>query len=77
MYNLQKHTSNPYLHLKMIGFGKNKCCLLLFLLFDTTTGVTFGKARERRPFGSDTEGGETCLASSVFWLVIPTWQQEI
>ena len=29
MYNLQKHTSNPYLHLKMIGVWKNKCRLLL------------------------------------------------
>ena len=27
--------------------------------------------------GSDIEGGEICLTSSVFWRVIPTWQQEI
>ena len=31
----------------------------------------------RHPFGSDTKGGKICLAPSVFWQVIPTWQQEI
>ena len=31
----------------------------------------------RHPLGSDTEGGERCLAPSVFWLVIPTWKQVI
>ena len=36
-----------------------------------------GGAGGRRPLGSNTEGGEICLAPSVFWQVIPTWQQEI
>ena len=40
-------------------------------------GFDFGGPGERRPFESNAEGGEICLAPSVFWLVIPTWQQEI
>ena len=42
-----------------------------------TTGVDFGEARRRRPLGCDTEGGDICLAPSVFRQVIPTRQQEI
>ena len=41
------------------------------------TGVDFWEAMGRRPLGSDTEGGKICLAPSIFWRVIPTWQQEI
>ena len=40
-------------------------------------GVDFGEAGGRRPLGSDTEGGEICLAPLVFSKVMPTWQQEI
>ena len=40
-------------------------------------GVDFGVSGGPRPLGSDTEGGEICLAPSVFWQVIPTWLQEI
>ena len=44
---------------------------------NVVTGVDFGEARGRRPLWSDTERGEICLAPSVFYQVIPTWQQEI
>ena len=39
--------------------------------------VDFWGAGGLCPVGSDTEEGEICLAPSVFWRVIPTWQQEI
>ena len=42
-----------------------------------STGVDFGEARERCSLGSNTEGGDVCLGLSVFWQVIPIWQQEI
>ena len=29
------------------------------------------------PLGSNTQGGEICLAPSIFWQVLPTWLQEI
>ena len=31
----------------------------------------------RRSLGFNTEGGDICLGLSVFWQVIPIWQQEI
>ena len=36
------------------------------------TRIDFRGAGGRRPLGSDTEGGEICLAPSVFWQVMPT-----
>ena len=40
-------------------------------------GVNYGGAEGRCPLRSNTEWGKICLTPSVFWLVIPTWQQEI
>ena len=34
--------------------------------------VDFGNAGGRRLLGSDTTGGEICLASLAFWQVTPT-----
>ena len=37
----------------------------------------FWGARGQCPLVSDNEGGKICLAPSVFWQVIPTWQEEM
>ena len=49
----------------------------LINLFSGVLRCRFWGNRGRRPLGSDTEGGDICLAPSVFWQVIPNWQQEI
>ena len=39
--------------------------------------INFLGAGKQCSLKSNTEGGKICLALTVFWQVIPTWQKEI
>ena len=53
-----------------------ECCERIYSLSSTGIGVNYGGPKGGALSGL-TEGGEICLTPSVFWQVIPTWQQEI
>ena len=65
------HRAMLFLKTSYCNLLSNKVCNIVVL------ASISGGPRGRRPHGSDTYGGEICLAPTVFWQVMPTWYSKI